>query len=383
MSEKENSNLKVEYINNTVSNTRDPLIWVLPLLLSGIGIIMIVSITSPWTMENTGSAFSRGIRQLQGLGLGLISMVIFSIIPTNFLKKSAGIFWVIAVGAAFLTLFPGVGVKVGGARRWIDLGFIRFQPLEILTLAVVIELAKSLAGSEKQGLSAFFCITAVILCVSVLPLILQPNMGGTILIFGLCMAIHVELKGWRIPLLLGSTFFPLFLWFILQGGYRLRRYIAFIDPWKDPLSSGFQVIQGLVAFANGGISGVGIGNGLQKMNFLPAAHTDYILATLGEEFGLIGTMTVLCLFILWTSRIYMLYAKATEPFQAALIWGIALSDLFPFFINVGGVLKMIPLTGIPLPFMSFGSSAMIVMWMKIGILLRIYREIRFSGAMQA
>ena len=116
------------------------------------------------------------------------------------------------------------------------------------------------------------------------------------------------------------------------------------------------------------------------MNFLPAAHTDYILATLGEEFGLIGTLTVLCLFMLWTSRVFLLYVKATEPFQAALIWGIAISVLFPFFINVGGVLKMIPLTGIPLPFMSFGSSAMIVMWMKIGILLRLHKEIRFSGS---
>ncbi len=334
-------------------------------------------------MENTGSAFSRGIRQLQGLGLGLISMVIFSMIPTDFLKRAGGLLWILAVIAAVLTLFPGIGVKVGGARRWIDLGPVRFQPLEILTLTVVIELAKSLAGSEKTGMSAFFRITAVILCVSVFPLVLQPNMGGTILIFSLCMAIHIELKGWGMPLLLGTTLFPLFLWFIVQGGYRLRRYIAFIDPWKDPLSSGFQVIQGLVAFANGGISGVGIGNGLQKMNFLPAAHTDYILATLGEEFGLIGTLTVLLLFMLWTSRVYLLYVKATDPFQAALTWGIAISVLFPFFINVGGVLKMIPLTGIPLPFMSFGSSALIVMWMKIGILLRLHKEIRFSGSTMA
>ena len=380
MFEQANKEMKARHIDNTMSNITDPLIWILPLLLSGIGLIMIVSITSPWTMENTGSAFSRGIRQLQGLGLGLISMLIIAIIPTNFWKKAAGAFWVFAVIAAALTLFPGIGVKVGGARRWIDLGPVRFQPLEILTLAVVIELAKSLSCSEKNGVSAFFSITAVILCVSVFPLVLQPNMGGTILIFGLCMAIHVELKGWRMPLFLGTTLFPLFLWFIVQGGYRLRRYIAFINPWKDPLSSGFQVIQGLVAFANGGISGVGIGNGLQKMNFLPAAHTDYILATLGEEFGLIGTLTVLCLFMLWTSRVFLLYVKATEPFQAALIWGIAISVLFPFFINVGGVLKMIPLTGIPLPFMSFGSSAMIVMWMKIGILLRLHKEIRFSGS---
>lgn len=368
---------------SNIVNFTDPLIWIIPLLLSGIGLIMIVSITSPWTMENTGSAFSRGIKQLQGLGLGLISMLIISIIPTDLLRKAAGIFWIVAVFAAALTLFPGIGVKVGGARRWIDLGPFRFQPLEILTLAVVIELAKSLSCSEKNGMRAFFQITAVILCISVLPLVLQPNMGGTILVFGLCMAIHIELKGWRMPLLLGTTLFPLFLWFIVQGGYRLRRYIAFIDPWKDPLSSGFQVIQGLVAFANGGVSGVGIGNGLQKLNFLPAAHTDYILATLGEEFGLIGTMTVLCLFMLWTSRVYLLYVKATEPFQAALIWGITISVLFPFFINVGGVLKMIPLTGIPLPFMSFGSSAMIVMWIKIGILLRLHKEIRYFGSSAA
>ena len=163
--------------------------------------------------------------------------------------------------------------------------------------------------------------------------------------------------------------------FIIRESYRLRRYVAFLDPWKEPLDSGFQVIQGLVAFANGGLLGVGIGKGLQKMNYLPAAHTDYIFAAIGEEFGFIGTGLVVILFTMWAWRCFKVYKQAPSPFLRTLLWGLVISVLLPFFINVGGVTKLLPLTGMPLPFMSYGGSSLLMMWIRVGLIVRITKEI--------
>lgn len=187
------------------------------------------------------------------------------------------------------------------------------------------------------------------------------------------MAIHVQSRGWSWPFIAGAAGFPFFFMFIIREGYRLRRYIAFLDPWEQPMDSGFQVIQGLVAFSNGGLFGVGVGKGLQKLNYLPAAHTDYIFATVGEEFGFIGTFFILFFFLLWTMRACSAYKNA-EGFRATLIWALTVSVLIPLFINLGGVLKLMPLTGIPLPFISYGGSSLLFMWAKIGLLMRVCRE---------
>ena len=162
---------------------------------------------------------------------------------------------------------------------------------------------------------------------------------------------------------------------ILMEPYRMRRFLAFMNPWDDPLDRGFQIIQGLVAFSNGGVLGVGVGKGLQRLNYLPAAHTDYIFPAIGEEFGLVGTLFIVLLYAVWACRCYMLYRRSTDPWLSVLIWGVTVSILFPMFVNLGGVMKLMPLTGIPLPFVSAGGTALVFMWVKIGVLLRIGREL--------
>jgi len=134
----------------------------------------------------------------------------------------------------------------------------------------------------------------------------------------------------------------------------------------------------MVAFANGGLLGVGVGKGLQKLNYLPAAHTDYIFATIGEEFGFVGSFMVVLLFCIWTFRAYSTYRKAEDPFHASLIWGLSASMLIPFFINLGGVLKLMPLTGIPLPFISYGGSSLLFMWIRVGLIMRVCKEASLS-----
>ncbi len=359
----------------------DPLLWMIPLVLVAFGIMMIFSLTAQVSLEELGSPFALGLRQVQWFCIAIGAMVMVYVIPISFWRRSSGIIWLFALLLLVLTLIPGVGIKAGGARRWLGVGGFRFQPVEFLSLAVAVHLAKLMSVSPKRGLSSFLSVTLMILGISVLPLIFQPNIGGTMVIFGLVMALHVEARGWSWPVFLGGgalmASFPL----ILSAGYRVRRYMAFLNPWEEPMDSGFQMIQGLVAFSNGGILGVGIGKGLQKLNYLPAAHTDYIFATIGEEFGFVGTISVILLFFLWTTRACSVYkaARSTEdPFLASLVWGVTVSVLIPFFINLGGVLKLMPLTGIPLPFVSYGGSSLLFMWAKVGLLMRACREIYAS-----
>ena len=204
-------------------------------------------------------------------------------------------------------------------------------------------------------------------------------MGGIMLIFAICMSMHVINRGWKYPLT-GVLFLILVsIVMVYAERYRMRRFMAFINPWDDPLNKGFQIIQGLVAFSNGGIFGVGVGRGLQKLNYLPAAHTDYIFPAIGEEFGLAGTLLIVLLYAFWAFKAYTLYRRSYDPFLSVLIWGITASILFPMFVNLGGVMKLIPLTGIPLPFISFGGTSLVCMWVKIGIMLRIAKEITLRG----
>jgi cell division protein FtsW len=210
--------------------------------------------------------------------------------------------------------------------------------------------------------------------VSILPLIAQPDLGSSILILMICMGMYVERFGWKLPLVSGICGSFLIVLLILLEPYRMRRLKAFMNPWLDPLDTGFQTIQGLIAFANGGSWGSGLGHGLQKLQYLPAAYTDFIYAAMGEELGLIGTLGILSLCVVWLVRCRILYNRVREGFETSMVWGITLTIMIPFFINIAGVTNLLPLTGMPLPFISYGGSALVMMWMRVGLLLRIHKE---------
>jgi cell division protein FtsW len=349
-------------------------IWFWPLVLSCFGILTIASITSKGGLGGQINFYSTSGRQLFALILGFMSMLMVSMVPLRFWRKYSSVFWIIAILLTVATIIPGIGVKVGGARRWLPVGFFMLQPLEILSLFVPIYLAKCISDSEGTSFEVFLRITIVIILASVWALLLQPNFGGMVFIVLLCMSIHVENRGWKYPLLAIPMLIAIVYPMVTLFGYRMRRISAFLDPWSDPLNSGFQVIQGLIAFANGGIAGVGIGKGLQKLNYLPAAHTDYIFPAIGEEFGIIGTLGILAIFCFWFLVIWGLYIRQQDDFLSALTWGIAASIALPLFINLGGVMNLMPLTGIPLPFISYGGSSLLFTWIKVGILVRIAKE---------
>ncbi len=352
----------------------DPFLWLIPLILSLIGVVMIFSLTSPESISNGGLHSSLGIKQLQWLVIGLAAMLVMYLIPFILWQRISGFLWVIAVGITAITLLHGIGLEAGGAKRWINIGGVRLQPLEFLSLVYVLHLSKILSVTDNKRIKVFLKLS-VIGTISIVPVILQPDLGGTILLFLLGMAMFVEAYGWLIPLLTGFIMLPGLFILIFKESYRVRRYLAFIDPWKDPLDKGFQIIQGLIAFANGGILGVGIGKGLQKLNYLPAAHTDFIFAALGEEFGLAGTGFIVMLFATWSYRIFRVYRKSDSSYIKILLWGLCVSILLPFFINVAGVTKLLPLTGMPLPFVSYGGSSLVSSWMTIGLILRCSKDV--------
>jgi len=357
-------------------------LWVIPLLLSLGGIIMIASLTSRSGQIGGLAFYWQAFRQFQFLWIGLMLMYFCCLVPLSLMRRLSWLLWLFALILTILTLFPSLGVRVGGARRWLAIFGLQFQPLEILTLAIPLFLADRLSASKREGLERFIKPTLSIAIISAAPLFFQPNMGGIILVFAICVSMHVVNRGWKYPLIGGVFLLVIFVFMIYSEEYRMRRLFAFLNPWDDPMNRGFQVIQGLVAFSNGGVFGVGVGRGLQTLNFLPAAHTDYIFPAIGEEFGLVGTLVIVMLYAFWTLKAYMIYRSTDDQYVSVLIWGLSASVLFPMIINLGGVMQLMPLTGIPLPFVSLGGTSIVIMWVRVGILVRIARELSMSAHAQ-
>ena len=345
-------------------------IWGIPLVLSLCGLVMIASLSLRNSMTG-GSPYAQIVKQCVFFLSGLVLMFACAFSSLRRFRRWSGLLWFIALLLLVGTLIPGLGVRVGGARRWLDLRLMRFQPLEFLLLAVPLFLADRLDRSRREGFQGFLRPTLMVTLLSILPLLFQPNLGGTILVTLICLMMHVENRGWRYPLMGGAFMVVLFVSLVMIEPYRMRRFLAFWDPWSDPMNKGFQIIQGLGAFCNGRLFGVGIGKGLQEDEYLPAAQTDYIFPAIGEEFGLAGTLFLLSLYAVWTIRAYRIYRRCSNPFLSVLTLGLTMSIIGPMFINIGGVTKLMPLTGIPLPFVSAGGSAMLFMWAKVGILMRI------------
>ncbi|MDR0765118.1 MAG: putative lipid II flippase FtsW [Synergistaceae bacterium] len=364
--------VEYNYDSGEISIRADVWLWLIPLIMSGVGILMVTSTTSGIMYDASGSPFTLGIRQARSLGLGFVIMLLAFRVPVNRWRQMAPALWVCSVALTFVTFVPGLGVSVNGASRWLRLGGLSFQPSELMIFAVVLETAKIFEkiSDEKKCMGRIL----VIMGISAVPLIIQPDFGTTVMLAVVCMGMFVERFGWKYPSALGAALLPAGAALVYLEEYRMKRFLALMDPYADPFGAGYQIIQSLIAFANGEVWGAGLGHGLQKLHYLPAGYTDFIFAILGEELGLLGTMGVLALFAFWVFRCRCMYKRARGGFEIAVVWGVTLTMLIPFFINIGGVTKLIPLTGMPLPFISYGGSAMFMAWMRVGVLLRIHKN---------
>ncbi len=276
-----------------------------------------------------------------------------------------------------VVLIPSVGVMAKGARRWIRLGPISVQPAEMVKLAVVLYLAMYLTKREGR-LTEFatgFLPPLIVVGLLTWLALLQPDLG-TVVVIGLVTYVMLFLGGARlshlfslVPIALAGAI--LLIW---RSPYRLQRLTTFFDPGKDPTGAGFQVNQSFLAFGSGGAFGVGLGEGQQKLFFLPEAHTDFVLALVGEELGLVGTVSIMALFGLLILKGFQIAGRAREPFGRHLALGITLLIGFQALINAGVATGLLPTKGLTLPLVSYGGSSLLVSLVAIGILLSISRD---------
>jgi cell division protein FtsW len=363
MIERTSAHIKTDYI-----------LLLVTLSLIVIGTVMIYSSSSILAMERFKDGLYFLKKQLFFVLVGIIAMIIFTKISYQQLRKWAYPGILFSIFLLCLLLVPHVGIRAGGATRWLNMGFFSFQVTEMVKVAMVVFLAHFLTRKSSRlkeftrGVLAPLSITAFIVGL----ILLEPDFG-TAVIIAIILMLMLYVSGARLIHLLGlaALFAPIGIWLLLRKSYRLERLTTFLDPWKDPQNSGFQIIQSLLSFGSGGTFGVGIGDGMQKLFYLPEPHTDFILSIIAEECGFIGVLVVIFLFTLLVLRGFIISFKAPDLFSALLAAGLTMTLALEAFINIGGVMGLIPLKGLALPFLSYGGTSLIMSLIAVGILMNI------------
>ncbi len=346
------------------------------LLLTMIGALMIYSASAPLSERLYGSSLTLLYNHLLHLILGLIVLWLVMRVPYYQLRPWIPLMLLAALIPLVLVLIPGIGHEAGGARRWLRLGPLGFQPVELLKVVLVMHLASYLDRCPERITQFLRGIAPNLLLASLflLLVLLQPDFGSMMLI-ALVLILMVFAGGGKLGhLLLGMAGLTLIAtWLVLGQSYRLRRLLAFLDPWSDRLDSGFQIVQSYLAFGGGGWQGRGLGNSQQKMFFLPDAHTDFIFSIVGEELGLLGVWGVMVLFAILLWRAFRLALRTSDGFGRHLAYGIACLFSVQILMNLSVVMGLIPTKGLPLPLISYGGSALIIHLLATGLLLNIGR----------
>lgn len=336
------------------------------------GLVMIYSASSISASVHEGSSWHYFVRQLIFIGLTVPIAAVLARYDYRALKDRAVLIYGGSVFLLVMTVI--VGAVRGGARRWIPLGFFNLQPSELAKIACVMLVAMVAVEWQRGRVPTgdFLRRVGLVAGLPALFIILQPDLGTTLTLLA-AVAFVLFLAGidprWIGGALLGGV--GLVVLAILAEPYRVKRVVAFMDPWADPLGKGYQTVQALMAFGTGGIDGVGLGLSRQKFFYLPAAHTDYILAIIGEEVGLIGTLMVVVGFALIVWSGFKIARGARDPFGALLAGGLTGMLAFQAFLNMAAVTGIMPVTGKPLPFLSYGGSSMLVTMICLGLILSV------------
>jgi cell division protein FtsW len=352
----------------------DLILLLVTLLLVTVGTVMIYSSSSILATErfHDGQYFLK--KQVFFLVLSLLVMTLMTRIPYYKLRKLAWPGVVISVLCLGAIWVPHLGIRAGGAVRWLNLGVFSFQVSEMVKIALILFLAHFLTlkvnriQEIREGLLIPLAVTGVLVGL----ILLQPDFGTTVIIAVISL-LMIFLAGGRIMHLAGlvALFIPVAVWLLLHKSYRLARLTTFLDPWKDPRHSGFQIIQSLISFGSGGTFGVGIGDGMQKLFYLPEPHTDFILSVIAEESGFIGVGLILFLYIVLIVRGFQISLKAPDLFGNLLAAGLTMLLALEAFVNIAGVMGLIPLKGLALPFLSYGGTSLMMSLVAVGILLNI------------
>lgn len=355
----------------------DYALFISVLLISTFGIIMIYSASYVWAEYKFQDPFKFVKNQGIFFLLGIFFMIMISKIPFSFFKKHCKKFFLFCIVLLIAVLIPGIGTVRNGSRSWFGIGSFGIQPSEFTKLSMILFTANYLTKHEKEmkkfkkGILPILGLTLFIFFL----IMLQPDFGtGVILVMAIMGMLFVGGVPISFFLKLGAIGVIGIVGLILAAPYRLTRILSFLNPWKDPLGSGFQIIQSLYAIGPGGLFGYGFLNSRQKHFYLPEPQTDFIFSIISEEFGFMGILIVASLFLLIIYRGFTIARNSSELFPKYVAFGITFQIAFQAILNLMVVVGLIPVTGVTLPFLSYGGSSLLITLCGIGILLNISRK---------
>jgi cell division protein FtsW len=367
--------------HDAIDGRYDPLIVLAALGLASLGVVMVASSSIAIADGQHVGPFYYLIRHVVFLGLGIGLCAVLMRVPLAWFERNAFVLLLFAVIALLLVFVPGFGMRVNGARRWVRLGPLGFQSVEAVKLLFIFYLASYLVRQHTSVQARFFGVIKPVGVAIVLVglLLLQPDFGSAALIIAVSIGM-LWLGGARMRnlLYLAVPLMPAIAWAALTSDYRIKRLTSFLDPWQHPFDDGFQLTQALIAVGRGEWFGVGLGASVQKLFYLPEAHTDFILAVIAEELGFAGIVLVLALFGLLVGRALALGLRAVERgqrFAGFVAFGIGLCIGLQALVSIGVNLGVLPTKGLTLPLISSGGSSVLMTCAAIGLLLRVSYEV--------
>jgi cell division protein FtsW len=353
----------------------DPILLLSTLVLVGFGIVMVYSASFAVADQRMGDPYHFLKKQAVAAVLGIILLILAARMNYHLwqaLSLPLLLASVVLLGALIL---PGMRHEIGGSSRWLKIASFSFQPAELAKLALVIYLARSLTKKEgrMKDFTVGFLPHIIVLGALFVLVLMQPDFGTGVL-FAALVFIMLFAAGTRLVFLAGALApaVPVLAYLAIRADYRWERIVAFWDPWKDPGRAGFQIIQSFLAFGAGRVFGVGLGEGRQKLFYLPEVHTDFIFSVIGEELGLVGVTLLTALFAVLIIRGFQICFRARDPFGIYLSLGITVLIAIQTLLNMGVVMGLLPTKGSTLPFISYGGTSLVVNLMAVGILLNIH-----------
>ncbi len=344
-----------------------------------IGIIMIYSTSSAKVTENSHVLNTAFLRHVMWVSIAIIGMLIMMRVDYHYLQKYSTAIFVVAIAGLVVVLIPEIGKVTFGARRWIRFGsYIGYQPSEFAKLAMIVFMSGYIVKNQEK-MSTFvrgFVIPIVLIGIVSLLILKEPDFG-TAMFISMISFVLIMVGGTRIVYVMFTVIASIpHIYQIMHNipTYRYNRLLAFLDPWKDPMGIGYQIIQSWIALGSGGIAGLGMGESRQKMFFLPMSDNDFVFSIIGEEFGFIGTTCIVVMFALLTWQGIRVCKTASDSFGFFLSLGITISLGLQAAINIAVVTGSIPTKGLPLPFISTGGSSILLSMLGIGILLNVARQ---------
>lgn len=366
-------------LKNSSTNSVNPLdrgLLIVLIFLIGIGLVQVYSTSSIFATETRGDGLFFFKRQAAFCVLALIAMLSASQVPMAWIERFGFTLWMVAGGLLVLTFVPGITHQAGGAARWLQLPLgLRFEPAELLKVSLPLLLATFFSDQSGWVSRLPIFVKVVVLALPLSLLLFQPDFGSFVICILVTFAI-LFVFGLRWSYIGGGVLVSAlgFYFLVMNVPYRRARVMSFLDPWQDPARGGFQVIQSLLSYHAGGLTGVGIGQGQGKLFFLPEAHTDFTLAVLGEETGFVGFSIILLLYFYLMFRGLQIGMHAKNVFGRVLVLGLTVAFSLQVFINMGVTLGLLPPKGLTLPFLSYGGSSLVLMAFAFGLILNVERQ---------